>query len=748
MRGKDFGRSVRGKTISGAMLAASVCCFGPQALASDWPMYRHDPGRTASSDEQLSQALHLQWSRQFPALIPAWLGEFPHLRFDDHYEPIVLGKTLFFGSSVDDSVTALDTETGRVRWRFYANGPVRLAPVASKGRVYFGADDGVVYCLDAGEGTLLWKFDTALSRRRGFVEGRLGTICPVRGGPIVENGQVHCAAGIWAFEACAFFTVDAETGKLIRRVNGIRAQGYLAAAGQWLRLPNGRAGAFRLRRSDGAPAGGVGGWAGYWDHLIAGKGEWFVRMGSLQKTGKAPSGVVCEPGPGRSPICFYRPVIAADVVYYSAAKKVRLRVDKPGPEVGDLVACSLKDPQMLQAKDAKGKPVLSRAGKPQTKLLVRELWRLPNSEIVRALQAEGRALVILELKAGKRLYGHRGSTVFAVDLPVGGAPPTVSWKASVKGTPARMLAADAKLFVVTREGGISCFGDKKVTPKEYPKEEHTLVEVNDEWSQKATAIVDATGADDGYCLVLGLKSGRLVEELFRRSRLHIIAMDKGPELARALRDRLSYLAEPARAPVQPQTAKDGTPLTMAEPDEINPRRRRVVVYEDDPLSYPFPPYIASLIVSEDPKRLAAAPARIQALFHADRRPMRYDVIPHAVFSAPQVAGVGLTEEELRAQARPYKVGRWRLADTAMGMALREDGLAKVLAAPDNTILGCHILAPNASVLIHEVAVAMTAGDSLDAIVDTVHAHPALSQLVEEACKAALTASPSEPTSHT
>lgn len=150
------------------------------------------------------------------------------------------------------------------------------------------------------------------------------------------------------------------------------------------------------------------------------------------------------------------------------------------------------------------------------------------------------------------------------------------------------------------------------------------------------------------------------------------------------------------------------------------------------------------------KHVAVRQARhiIQALFHADRRPMRYDVIPHAVFSAPQVAGVGLTEEELRAQARPYKVGRWRLADTAMGMALREDGLAKVLAAPDNTILGCHILAPNASVLIHEVAVAMTAGGSLDAIVDTVHAHPALSQLVEEACKAALTASPSEPTSHT
>ena len=141
------------------------------------------------------------------------------------------------------------------------------------------------------------------------------------------------------------------------------------------------------------------------------------------------------------------------------------------------------------------------------------------------------------------------------------------------------------------------------------------------------------------------------------------------------------------------------------------------------------------------KHVAVRQARhiSRALFDGDRRPMRYDVIPHAVFSAPQVAAVGRTEEELRAEGRPYKVGRWQLRDTAMGMALREDGLVKVLAAPDDTILGCHILGPNASLLIHEVAVAMTAGGGLRTIVDTVHAHPALSQVVEEACKAGLEA---------
>ena len=149
------------------------------------------------------------------------------------------------------------------------------------------------------------------------------------------------------------------------------------------------------------------------------------------------------------------------------------------------------------------------------------------------------------------------------------------------------------------------------------------------------------------------------------------------------------------------------------------------------------------------KHVAVREARhlTRALFHADRRPMRYDHIPHAVFSAPQVAAVGRTEEQLRDAGTPYKVGRWRFKDTAMGMALREDGLVKVLASPDDGILGCHIVGPNASILVHQVVVALSAGGAtgaLDAIVDAVHAHPALSQVVEEACKAAQAAPLMEP----
>ena len=214
--------SVRG-TVSVAMLI--VCLHGLEARGGDWPTYRHDLARTAATDEPLAPQLHLQWSRPYPALVASWLGEFPHLRFDANYEPIVVGKTLYFGSSDDDSVTALDTDTGRMKWRFYANGPVRLAPTAYKGKIYVGAEDGVLYCLDGKTGALVWKFDTALSDRTGIIEDRLTTVCPIRGAPVVENGQVHVFAGIWSFEKSAAFTLEADTGKLIRTVPGRRGQG-------------------------------------------------------------------------------------------------------------------------------------------------------------------------------------------------------------------------------------------------------------------------------------------------------------------------------------------------------------------------------------------------------------------------------------------------------------------------------------------------------------------------------------------
>ena len=127
---------------------------------------------------------------------------------------------------------------------------------------------------------------------------------------------------------------------------------------------------------------------------------------------------------------------------------------------------------------------------------------------------------------------------------------------------------------------------------------------------------------------------------------------------------------------------------------------------------------------------------IRNIFFSERRPMRYDAIPHAVFSSPQVAGVGMTEDELKKENARYKVGRYEFKNTGMGMALKENGLVKVLASQADDILGCHIVGPDASCLIQEPVVAMSTTGKLDAVIDAVHAHPALPQVVEEAFKSA------------
>jgi dihydrolipoamide dehydrogenase len=110
----------------------------------------------------------------------------------------------------------------------------------------------------------------------------------------------------------------------------------------------------------------------------------------------------------------------------------------------------------------------------------------------------------------------------------------------------------------------------------------------------------------------------------------------------------------------------------------------------------------------------------------------YKAMPHAVFSYPQIAGVGPTEQELKEKEVKYLVGRYKYESTGMGMAmLEEDGFVKFLADYEGKILGCHIMGPEASTLIHEVLVSMRTGKShLRDIVNTVHIHPALSEVVE------------------
>jgi mycothione reductase len=119
------------------------------------------------------------------------------------------------------------------------------------------------------------------------------------------------------------------------------------------------------------------------------------------------------------------------------------------------------------------------------------------------------------------------------------------------------------------------------------------------------------------------------------------------------------------------------------------------------------------------------------LINKKRVPVDYFPMPHAVFTNPQIAGVGLTEQE----AKNYVIGRYGYKDTGMGEALAEkNGFVKLIVdKKTKRILGCHILGPHASVLLHEVLMAMKCGkDGLKLLRNVVHVHPALNEVVQRA----------------
>lgn len=114
--------------------------------------------------------------------------------------------------------------------------------------------------------------------------------------------------------------------------------------------------------------------------------------------------------------------------------------------------------------------------------------------------------------------------------------------------------------------------------------------------------------------------------------------------------------------------------------------------------------------------------------------LNYDAIPSVVYTHPEVAGVGKTEEELKEAGTPYKKGRFRYRANGRAMAIGEtDGFVKMLAhAETDRILGCHIVGSRAGDLIAEVAVAIEFFATAEDIARSVHAHPTLSEIVREA----------------
>ena len=117
--------------------------------------------------------------------------------------------------------------------------------------------------------------------------------------------------------------------------------------------------------------------------------------------------------------------------------------------------------------------------------------------------------------------------------------------------------------------------------------------------------------------------------------------------------------------------------------------------------------------------------------------VNYGVIPGVIYTHPEVANVGETEETLKEQGRSYKVGKFSFMGNGRAKAnFAGDGFVKILADKDtDRILGAHIIGPSAGELIHEICVAMEFGASAEDLAMTCHAHPTYSEAVREAALA-------------
>jgi len=124
---------------------------------------------------------------------------------------------------------------------------------------------------------------------------------------------------------------------------------------------------------------------------------------------------------------------------------------------------------------------------------------------------------------------------------------------------------------------------------------------------------------------------------------------------------------------------------------------------------------------------------VQAIFGGEKT-AHYQVVPACVYTHPELAGVGITENEAKEKGLDFKVGKFPF--TANGRALTQGaayGMVKIIGdTQTGKILGAHILGPSASELIHELALAVRWGLTVEQVAETIHAHPTLSEALLEA----------------
>jgi dihydrolipoamide dehydrogenase len=113
--------------------------------------------------------------------------------------------------------------------------------------------------------------------------------------------------------------------------------------------------------------------------------------------------------------------------------------------------------------------------------------------------------------------------------------------------------------------------------------------------------------------------------------------------------------------------------------------------------------------------------------------MKYQALPMAVFTEPELASVGLTEDEAKAAGLQVQIGLFSLQANGRAVTLESpEGMVKIIAAQDDRVVGAHILAPFASEMIPEMTLAVGKGLTVQDVSQTIHVHPTVSEAMMEA----------------
>ena len=546
-------------------LLLSLLFLNTTSTGADWPTYRHDNARTGSTQEKLSAPLVPQWiyTSVHPPR-PAWSApaERPRegvtmlhrVNFDDAFQVAAVGNIVYFGSSSDNKVHALDAATGEERWSFFTGGPVRLAPTIWEDRVLFGSDDGFVYCLKAADGQLLWKKRGGPNDEKLLGSGKMISRWPIRTGVLVDEGVAYFGAGIFPHENVYLWAVRAEDGKVVWQNDTIGAgsagrndfspQGYLLANRTQLFVPSGRALPIAFDRADGTivfnrkygwrddESGGVIGgtyalladeqiYTGTQRHLLA----------LDQKTGRR--GFAWFPGRRLTVVgdmaylATGTELVAMDRSAYAKTSKLRNSLERRIKSLENSVRRATGNERKKRQKDLK-------AAKGKLESHQREnitptiKWRIPS-------KCDAELILTSNL-----VFAGGQDQVNALNRENGKAV----WSAKVEGKARGLVVANGHLYVSTDEGKIYCFASGDLTKEKtsvstvppppvinpYPEDKLTAI-----YEAAAEAIVMETGVTKGYCLVVGAEQGRLAYQLAKRTEMTIVGVEPDAEKVRAAR---------------------------------------------------------------------------------------------------------------------------------------------------------------------------------------------------------------------